>query len=225
MCVGPTSYVYLFSIILQVSSKNWCAAPISRLSPDQKSSATCIHFKSVKNMLHLMCHMSYQSAPSTCHACGHEWGWMIPENPPGSFEATLPYEPVCTENLTPWLKLLPCGGSPWDGALWWRKRPKTGDLRWAEQTVVSPTNNWLYMTLPLVWDSRFLQIPAWLWGVCSEEIDEPSAVFILWFIANHPRPSQLIADSVQGWLHGNKNDNLAIACHCNICGISLGLGD
>ncbi|CAJ1410096.1 unnamed protein product [Effrenium voratum] len=23
--------------------------------------------------------------------------------------ATLPYEPVCTENLTPWLKLLPCG--------------------------------------------------------------------------------------------------------------------
>mmetsp|Transcript_146589 Transcript_146589/g.267262 ORF Transcript_146589/g.267262 Transcript_146589/m.267262 type:complete len:647 (+) Transcript_146589:89-2029(+) len=23
--------------------------------------------------------------------------------------ATLPYEPICTENLTPWLKLLPCG--------------------------------------------------------------------------------------------------------------------
>merc|ERR1711937_715909 len=23
--------------------------------------------------------------------------------------ASLPYEPVCTENLTPWLKLLPCG--------------------------------------------------------------------------------------------------------------------
>ena len=21
----------------------------------------------------------------------------------------MPYEPVCTENLTPWLKLLPCG--------------------------------------------------------------------------------------------------------------------
>ena len=27
-------------------------------------------------------------------------------------EASLPYEPVCTENLTPWLKLLPCGLEP-----------------------------------------------------------------------------------------------------------------
>ncbi|CAK9095461.1 unnamed protein product [Durusdinium trenchii] len=31
--------------------------------------------------------------------------------------ATLPYEPVCTENLTPWLKLLPCGRHRGLGAL------------------------------------------------------------------------------------------------------------
>ncbi|KAL6755025.1 Gpi16 subunit, GPI transamidase component-domain-containing protein [Haematococcus lacustris] len=29
--------------------------------------------------------------------------------PAGHWEAVLPQEPVCTDNLTPWLKLLPCG--------------------------------------------------------------------------------------------------------------------
>ncbi|GFH21709.1 glutathione peroxidase, partial [Haematococcus lacustris] len=29
--------------------------------------------------------------------------------PAGPWEAVLPQEPVCTDNLTPWLKLLPCG--------------------------------------------------------------------------------------------------------------------
>lgn len=42
--------------------------------------------------------------------------WVVPLDVPFREDgnnlrlATLPYEPVCTENLTPWLKLLPCGG-------------------------------------------------------------------------------------------------------------------
>jgi len=41
--------------------------------------------------------------------------WVVPAEVPWTEAgqqlrfATLPYEPVCTENLTPWLKLLPCG--------------------------------------------------------------------------------------------------------------------
>merc|ERR1740130_944983 len=41
--------------------------------------------------------------------------WVVPLDVPWAEEghrlrlASLPYEPVCTENLTPWLKLLPCG--------------------------------------------------------------------------------------------------------------------
>ncbi|GFH11587.1 GPI transamidase component PIG-T [Haematococcus lacustris] len=31
------------------------------------------------------------------------------KGPAGPWEAVLPQEPVCTDNLTPWLKLLPCG--------------------------------------------------------------------------------------------------------------------
>ncbi len=32
--------------------------------------------------------------------------------------ATLPREIVCTENLTPWKKLLPCGSKVQDQGLW-----------------------------------------------------------------------------------------------------------
>lgn len=45
----------------------------------------------------------------------HTASWVRPLNVPLSMAGqqlrfgTLPYEPVCTENLTPWLKLLPCG--------------------------------------------------------------------------------------------------------------------
>lgn len=43
----------------------------------------------------------------------------VPWAAPGQQQrfSTLPYEPVCTENLTPWLKLLPCGGRRGLGAL------------------------------------------------------------------------------------------------------------
>merc|ERR1719199_1458808 len=41
--------------------------------------------------------------------------WVVPLDVPWAEEghcvrfSSLPYEPICTENLTPWLKLLPCG--------------------------------------------------------------------------------------------------------------------
>jgi len=43
------------------------------------------------------------------------YAWVTPLDTPWANDgetlrfSTLPYEPVCTENLTPWLKLLPCG--------------------------------------------------------------------------------------------------------------------
>jgi hypothetical protein len=35
---------------------------------------------------------------------------LLSSSSPVIAEAQLPHEPICTENLTPWLKLLPCQG-------------------------------------------------------------------------------------------------------------------
>ncbi|KAJ9528458.1 hypothetical protein QJQ45_020345, partial [Haematococcus lacustris] len=39
----------------------------------------------------------------------HGLDYLSRMGPAGPWEAVLPQEPVCTDNLTPWLKLLPCG--------------------------------------------------------------------------------------------------------------------
>ncbi|CAE7623163.1 Pigt [Symbiodinium sp. CCMP2456] len=120
--------------------------------------------------------------------------------------ASLPYEPVCTENLTPWLKLLPCGRHRGLAALLASLVLPAAEApllslslvttRDELSTVISAS---LDVVLPSSSEDRAASLPDWLKSFTERQVDHcpaaASSEIALWSPGDVPEIIQRLAES------------------------------